>query len=156
ETELRLLAPVVASASVAVLGTVAHHWQNGLRLAMDMPAIGPRYWLEVVAGATTVVALTTGLAYGVRVILRRIGRRGAIAVVAAAAALLWVGAAPAATRLASVAGATSGSAPPEAPGVSGASGSLVPWESLDTQGRRFVTGAAEGDVRVYVGLASAP
>jgi uncharacterized membrane protein len=40
--------------------------------------------------------------------------------------------------------------------VSGAPGSLVPWDSLDTQGRRFVTGAAESAVRVYVGLASAP
>ncbi|MEE2034335.1 alpha/beta-hydrolase family protein [Rhodococcus chondri] len=156
ETELRLLALVVASASVAVIGTVAHHWQSGLRLAMDMPAIGPRYWLEVLTGATTVVAFTTGIAHGVRVILRGLGRRGAIAVVAAAAALIWVGAAPAATRLTSAAGAAAGSAPPAAPGASGAPGSLVPWESLDAQGRRFAVGAAETSVRVYVGLGSAP
>ncbi|NLU60998.1 hypothetical protein HCA61_01800 [Rhodococcus sp. HNM0563] len=155
EAEARWLAAAVATAMVAVSATWAHHWQNALRAAMEVAPIGLHYWLEVLAGAVVTASILVGGATGIRTLVRMAGRTRSIAALATAAILLAWGI----TSVVSPSPDTASASTPVAtldPGVSGSPISLVNWNSLGTQGRRFVSIESSGSpVRVYVGLAAA-
>ncbi|MGX6513164.1 alpha/beta-hydrolase family protein [Rhodococcus sp. SJ-2] len=155
EAEARGLAVAVGAAMVAVSVTWAHHWQNALRAAMDVPPIGFRYWPEVLAGTVVTATVLVGGAAGIRALTRMAGRARSVAALAVAAILLGSGI----TSIASPSPDTaSASAPAVAldPGMSGSPLSLVNWNSLGTHGRRFVSIEPSGSpVRVYIGLAAA-
>lgn len=156
DAETRLLAVAVATATIAVSATWAHHWQNTLRIAMEVPTIGLRHWLEVLAGTTVTATVLVGCAIGIRALIRAAGRVRSIAALAATVILLAWGV----TSIASPSpGAASASAPVATldPRVSGSPISLVNWNSLGMHGRRFVSIESSGSpVRVYIGLAAAP
>ncbi|MEE2057682.1 alpha/beta-hydrolase family protein [Rhodococcus artemisiae] len=157
EAEAGWLAAAVAAAMVAVSATWAHHWQNALRAAMDVPPIGFRYWLEVLAGTVVTATVLVGGAAGIRALIRMAGRARSVATLAAVTILLGWGATSIASPSPDTASA-SASTPVAtlAPGMSGSPISLVNWNSLGTQGRRFVSIESSGSpVRVYVGLAAA-
>lgn len=156
ETEARGIAVVVGAAMVAVSATWAHHWQNTLRAAMDVPSIGFSYWPEVLAGTVVTVTVLVGGAAGIRALTRIAGRARSVAVVlAAATVLLWSGIIAIVSPSPDAASASTPVATLD-PGVSGSPISLVNWNSLGTQGRRFVSiESSESPVRVYVGLAAA-
>lgn len=158
EPELRLLAAAVTGASVAVAASGAHRWQNALREAMELPAIGPRYWLEVLAAATVVATLLVGIGHAACLVTRRTGwqRTVAVATVVCAAAVFGTGSVVLAPP-ASSAETIDTPAAPSNPGLSGSDGSLVDWIELGREGQRFVSIEATGSpVRTYVGLTAAP
>ncbi|WP_420751565.1 alpha/beta-hydrolase family protein [Rhodococcus sp. O3] len=126
----------------------ADRWQNGLRDAMGVHPVGAAHWALVATAATLIVAL----ALGVTARIRRIGPVRALA----AAGIIALAGYTAATGFAPTAAA---SLPPSRlpAGVSGAPQSLVPWDTLGEQGRRFVALDTAGDaIRTYVGVDSAP
>lgn len=136
----------IAGCGAAVLA--ADHWQNGLRAAMGVGPVGAGHWTTVAIVSGLVVAGTRGLAIGVR-------RIGPVRTVAAGAVLAVAGYA-ASLGVVPTAGSSALSASLAA-GVSGSSESLVPWETLGEQGRRFVTLASDhSPIRTYVGAESAP
>ncbi|MGW0040491.1 alpha/beta-hydrolase family protein [Rhodococcus sp. NPDC003348] len=148
---------VAAGAGAVTVGwavLIADHWQNGVRSAMGVAAVGPTHWALVLVLGGVVAAVLIGGARGLGALARRPhGRRvGAAVLVTAVTATVW--AAPAALSRTADA---SGPAGPATSSMSGAADSLVPWESLGAHGRRFVSApAAPGTVRTYVGLDSAP
>ncbi|TCN56970.1 putative membrane protein [Rhodococcus sp. SMB37] len=156
EAEARWLAAAVATAMVAASATWAHHWQNTLRAAMEVAPIGLHYWLEVLAGSVVTATILVGGATGIRALIRMAGRARSVAALAAAAILLAWGI----TSVVSPSPDTASASTPVAtldPGMSGSPISLVNWNNLGTQGRRFVSIESSGSpVRVYVGLAAAP
>lgn len=136
--ELRILTAAAGAAFVVVIATVAHHWQNALRAAMDVPSIGLQYWLEVVAGTGAIVVLTGGTARGLRVLAGRLTQRGV------AAAVLTI------TSVVAVCGDAT-STPNAAPVAHSSS------PDLGEHGRRFVSIDSGGaPVRVYASLSVAP
>ncbi|MFD6895597.1 alpha/beta-hydrolase family protein [Rhodococcus sp. NPDC060086] len=156
DAEARWLAVAVATATIAVSATWAHHWQNTLRMAMEVPAIGLRHWLEALAGTIVTATVLVGCAMGIRALTRVAGRVRSIAALAATVILLAWGVASIASPSPGAASASSPVATLD-PGVSGSPISLVNWNSLSTHGRRFVSIESSGSpVRVYIGLAAAP
>lgn len=140
---------VVVSAGLCATATLAaNRWQNGLRAAMGVEPVGVAHWATAVTSAALIVVLT-------RVLGPRVRRVGPVRAVAAAAVIAAAGY-TAATGFAPTATASIPTTPLPA-GVSGAPPSLVPWETLGEQGRRFVAlESDESPIRTYVGLDSAP
>ncbi len=158
EAEVRCLAAAVAAASVLVAGTGAHRWQSALRETMGQPPIGLRYWLEVCATATVVAASAILACRATRVLVRRRTVRRVTAMAGTGLLAAWFGFGSAVfLPPAGSANATASSSLPSAPGLAGSEASLVGWDTLGREGRRFVS-LAEPDsaVRTYIGLASAP
>lgn len=154
----RIVAWAGAGTTVAAL-ILAQHWQNGLRAATGAPPTGLGHWVTVVGGGAAVAAVLVAAATGLgRLGRTRTARRTAAGlVVATVATAFWL--APAAGNAVLTANATTGlSLPrPASPSVSGSDASLVSWETLGGQGRRFVSAPASAStVRTYVGLGSAP
>lgn len=136
--EHRVLAAIADVSLVAVSATVSHRWQNALRAAMDVPPIGVRHWVEVLAGAVAVVLVFTGAARLFRELVRRAGKRQLVAVAVAAAAL--------------AAACTTSAALPS----SGSSHGVT--DRIGESGRRFLSVESDGvsvPVRVYAGLSAA-
>ncbi|WP_019930142.1 alpha/beta-hydrolase family protein [Nocardia sp. BMG111209] len=156
---------VVAGLGVVAIGvSVGHaqHWQNSLRAAMGMPDVGLWYWPGCAVGAVVVAGLLVGTARGIGWVWRRLGAaRGiglaVVGVVAAQFVLVptvtqWRHSAYAAANAAMDPGVVQ----PVSSARSGSSVSAVSWPSLGAEGRKFVAGAPNRSVRVYVGLESAP
>lgn len=158
EAEVRYLAAAVAAASVVVAGTGAHHWQNALRETMGQAPIGLRYWLEVSATTTVVAAVLIFTGRAIRAIVtHRNGRRIAATVVSGALAAWFVFGSALLRPAPGDADPAAAEPLPAAAGVSGSEDSLVGWDTLGREGRRFVSIASTGSaVRTYVGLDSAP
>ncbi|WP_228822604.1 alpha/beta-hydrolase family protein [Nocardia cyriacigeorgica] len=156
--------PVLGATTLLIAGAAVHagHWQNRLRAAMGTPAIGPDYWLWCALGATMIAGLLYGLARGIGWVVRTLGRPRTIAVGVAAAAVLGLVGVPSIVEWRRGAYATANAAMdpavprPVSATRSGSAESVVSWPSLGAEGRRFVSGAPVGPVRVYVGVQSAP
>nr|WP_280235522.1 alpha/beta-hydrolase family protein [Nocardia cyriacigeorgica] len=156
--------PILAAAALLIVGAATHagHWQNKLRAAMGTSAIGPDYWLWCALGAAAIAGVLYGLARGIGWVLRTLGRTRALAAGVVAAAVLGLVGMPSAVDWRRHTYATANAAidpavlRPVSATRSGSAESAVSWPSLGAQGRRFVSGAPQGPVRVYVGLASAP
>ncbi|WP_228538260.1 alpha/beta-hydrolase family protein [Nocardia sp. XZ_19_385] len=156
--------PLFALSTLLIVGAAAQagHWQNALRSAMGTPPIGPDYWLRCALGAALLVGVCTGIARGFRWALRRLGlaRSIALTVVAAAAGYLVLVPSFVGWRQSTYAAANHVMDPalvqPVSFARSGSAESAVSWGSLGAEGRKFVSGQAEGPVRVYAGVESAP
>jgi uncharacterized membrane protein len=183
---------VLVGAALAVLGTLAllvrhRAWQRELRELMGVELVGWAHPLVVVLVSLLVFAVLVLLARGfrwlyrrldravVRVVPRRVSALIAVVVVLALTYGVLNGVVlDAAVRAldASFAEVNSELEPtspqPELAELSGSSASLVSWESLGRQGRRFMAGAtpvedltafsgepATQPVRAYAGIASA-
>lgn len=162
-------------------------WQNDVRELFGMEPVGPSTWLPIVP-VTLVVALLLLLAgrgvrrlFGLlvgwagRVMPPRVARVAGVLAVGVLAVVLVSGVLvnglfAAANRSFSVRDTTTleGLTRPESELRSGGPGSLVEWDTLGRQGRRFVAtgptveeldaangGGAEEPIRVYAGIASA-
>lgn len=162
-------------------------WQNDVRDLFGMEPIGPSTWLPIVP-VTLLVALLLLLAargvrglfgllvgWGGRVMPPRVARVVGVLAVGLLAAVLVSGVLvnglfAAANRSFSVrdTGTVEGVTRPTSELRSGGPGSLVEWDTLGRQGRRFVAtgptvdeldeangGGAEEPIRVYAGIASA-
>ncbi|NEW46620.1 hypothetical protein GV792_19135 [Nocardia cyriacigeorgica] len=160
----RLRTPVFGVTALLVIGAAGHagHWQNQLRTAMGTAAIGPDYWLRCAVGATVIAGVLYGVTRGIGWVVRTLGRTRALAAAVVAAAVLGFVGVPSAVDWRRGAYATANAtidptvARPVSATRSGSADSAVSWPSLGAEGRRFVSGAPQGPVRVYVGLASAP
>ncbi|MEV0293099.1 alpha/beta-hydrolase family protein [Nocardia sp. NPDC050710] len=156
--------PLLAVTALLIIGAAAQagHWQNGLRAAMGTPPIGPGYWLRCAFGAALILACGTGVARSARWICRKIGRTRGVALTVTAAAAGYLVLVPAVTgwRQNAYAAANAqldpGLVQPVSDARSGSPESAVSWSSLGAQGRKFIAGTPVGQVRVYVGLDSAP
>ncbi|MEV0360228.1 alpha/beta-hydrolase family protein [Nocardia sp. NPDC050697] len=141
-------APVLALTAAAVLVgcTAAAIWQNTLRTAMDTTPATPAHWA---LWATLTTALLTTPVLVVRTV-RRAPRRAAIGALALGVATVVLVPLPHGAQAV---------ASPNSPlpyTRSGSTYSTVPWDTLGTQGRRFVADGSADAVRVYIGLDSAP
>ncbi|MFE3443690.1 alpha/beta-hydrolase family protein [Nocardia sp. NPDC059180] len=157
-------APVLAVTALLMVGAAVHagHWQNTLRAAMGTAPIGPGYWLRCGIGAVVIAGVLYGVARGIGWVVRALGRTRAIAAGVVVAAVLGFVGVPSAVDWRRGAYATANAVidpsvvRPVSATRSGSEDSAVSWPSLGAEGRRFVSGAPRGPVRVYVGLASAP
>ncbi|MEV0245805.1 alpha/beta-hydrolase family protein [Nocardia sp. NPDC050712] len=156
--------PLSGLVALLIAGAAAHagHWQNALRAAMGTPPIGADYWVRCAFTAGALVLACVGLARGMGWALRRLGlaRSVALTVVAAIAGYLVLVPGFVGWRQSTYAAANavvdSTLVRPVSFTRSGSAESAVSWGSLGAEGRKFVSGAAEGPVRVYVGMNSAP
>ncbi|NLE79849.1 MAG: hypothetical protein GX610_09755 [Rhodococcus sp.] len=155
----QVLALLFSAIAVSWAVVATDHWQDGLRLSMGMPTIGPSHWAQAtVCGALTFLVLF-GAGNGLGRLARRVGRPGAVtAIVVGVVGAQVIG--PAAAAMLSESYSESNSvieASVDRPlATERDGGAAVRWETLGREGRRFV---AAGDrspaIRTYVGLNSA-
>lgn len=144
-------AVALLAAAVALGWTVlaAAQWQDGLRAAMGRPPTGTGHWIVVCVCSSCILGATRVLGRVPEAWRRRADVRAGVATAAAVTlgavvAVAPVGAGPAYPDTAPVAATAAGSP-----------SSLVAWQSLGDEGRRFVSADARA-IRTYVGLGSAP
>ncbi|MFC8043917.1 alpha/beta-hydrolase family protein [Nocardia sp. NPDC057353] len=144
--ELADRGPVLALTAGAVLVgcAAAASWQHTLRSAMHTPQLTPAHWALWALLSTAFLAAP--------ILLLRVIRRAPRRTAAGALVLGVLATIP--HPFGAQALATPNSALPYT--RSGSAHSTVPWDSLGTQGRRFVADGRTDAVRVYVGLNSAP
>lgn len=160
---IRLRLPVFLGSVLLSAAAVARAelWQNRLRDAMDVGAVGPWYWVHWAIESTVIVGVVVGLCLGIRWAVRRLGRLKSLALFVAIAAVGQLMVVPAVVewRKATYAEANAFMDPtltqPVSPNRSGSPVSAASWPSLGAQGRKFVSGTPAQAVRVYVGLNSA-
>ncbi|WP_415974421.1 alpha/beta-hydrolase family protein [Rhodococcus sp. 077-4] len=138
-------------------------WQNRLRIAMDVDTVGWGYAVDVAGGAACVTLALCGLGRLATTILGALGVGRSLVLIAIAGLLSYAVAAPAVRSAVSDSLSASNSASddavtaPHGSARSGAPDSLVPWNTLGREGRKFATGGVDPEtVRTYVGLDSAP
>ncbi|WP_254854165.1 alpha/beta-hydrolase family protein [Nocardia donostiensis] len=152
---------LVAMLLIMVAAWYAGSWQNTLRAAMDTAPIGPGYWLRCAVIATVLVLLLRGIGQGIRWVLRRLRWARSTALVMVVGTVGYFGVVPTVVdyQLGVYANANAAVDPelvrPVSVTRSGSAASMVDWSTLGREGRRFVTGAPVGPVRVYIGLDSA-
>ena len=180
--------PVAVVAVITVLAVWRQvGWQNDVRERFGMPSISPAVWLPIVPVTLLVALLLLITGRAIRRLFRnvagrverRLPRRVARVIgVLAVTLLLWGllsgvivdGVFAAANRSFSVRDTSTveGLTRPTSALRSGGPGSVVPWDTLGRQGRRFVAtgatvdelneasgGGAKEPIRVYAGLKSA-
>ncbi|WP_297611434.1 alpha/beta-hydrolase family protein [Nocardia sp.] len=158
----RAPALVVAGAAVLVAMAQAQDWQNRLRGAMGVSAVGPWYWVQWAVGSAVITGVVVGGILGIRWVVRRLGRMRSLALLLGAGVAAQFVVVPTVVdwRKAAYASANAfvdpGLSQPSAATRSGSPVSMASWPSLGAQGRKFVAGTPAQAVRVYVGLNSAP
>ncbi|UGQ43288.1 alpha/beta-hydrolase family protein [Rhodococcus aetherivorans] len=146
----RPAALVVAAGALGWAVLAAAQWQDALRASMGRPPAGPAHWIVVCSCAPLIFAAVRAIGRVPGAWRRRAGTR-AVAATAVTVAM-GVGVAIVPVGL----GQADPVARPVAAAVAGSPSSLVSWESLGDEGRRFVTlDAHPGAIRTYVGLGSA-
>ncbi|MGA9873106.1 MAG: alpha/beta-hydrolase family protein [Rhodococcus sp. (in: high G+C Gram-positive bacteria)] len=159
---LRGVAATAGSLTVAAAGTVNAHWQNSLRAAMETDSTTPLHWIEVLCGSISVCAVLVVVGVGAFRACRALGWIKVFAALLVSAAAGVVIVAPMTTasfverhRIADAAVDSSHDIPSSS-SRSGSANSLVSWDALGREGRKFVSGGTDGSaVRTYVGLAAA-
>lgn len=138
-------------------------WQNVLRGAMDMDAVGWMYAVEIIGGSLSVAAILVGLGTACGRVARALRLTRTMILVGIAAVLVHFIVIPASLQmLGSMFSASASSLDPsiDAPTSSTRSGgaeSLTRWEDLGREGRLFASGGTnQNTIRAYVGLDSAP
>ncbi|MDM7488544.1 alpha/beta-hydrolase family protein [Rhodococcus sp. GXMU-t2271] len=144
----RLVALLAAAVALGWTVLAAAQWQDGLRAAMGRPPTGPAHWIVVCVCSSCVLG-------AVRVLgrVRETWRRAGVRAAAATAVAVMLGAVAAVAPVG--AGQVYPDAAPVAATTAGGPSSLVAWQSLGDEGRRFVSADARA-IRTYVGLESAP
>lgn len=154
--DARILALVLAGATLAWTVATADRWQNAVRAAMGAPAVGAGHWAEVALWAGITCLTLFGLARGTLGAARRLGLLRGVALTIVAGTALIAGVAPAAADAAAK-HFRSASARIDPALDAGDPRALVPWSTLGAEGRRFVAGVTDPrSVRIYAGLDSAP
>ncbi len=134
-------------------------WQNRLRAAMDADTVHWTYVVDVLGGAACVALALCGLAHAVS---RVCSVRSVVLITVLGVLSYGVGGpvirSAVAGSLSASSSATEDTVPaPTTRTRSGSPESLVPWNTLGREGRRFVSGGLDPTtVRTYVGLDSAP
>ncbi|WP_245649728.1 alpha/beta-hydrolase family protein [Nocardia shimofusensis] len=157
-------AAVAIAVAVALTAATwrAGHWQNGLRSAMGIAPIDPWYWARCAFGAAVLAGALVTVGRPARRLLGALRTGRTVAGAVAVALVGWFVLAPGIvdwrmTTYAAANAAFDPVAPPRIPAPhSGSAESEVDWAGLGRQGRRFVGGAQDGPIRVYVGVDSAP
>lgn len=160
---VRLGAALTGLSAIAWATSVAAHWQNALRAAMGLPAIGSGYWLVVFSLSATIVTALYGISTAAAWTVHRVGwQRGLSAALVAALGFGLFGV-PAVVdwRLSTYSNSNNlldaTVQQPMSAVRSGSPDSAVPWQSLGAEGRKFVAGGSDtASVRVYAGVNSAP
>lgn len=149
-------AAVLAGLILALSVASADHWQNALRSAMSLPAIGPGHWAQVAFWAVAVCLVLFGLTRGCVTLARRLGWVRCVGLLVAIVPLASLIAVPRAASAAAQHFRTTSSVI-DTSLVANEQNSIVPWKTLGAEGRRFVAGVSDPRaVRTYVGLDSAP
>ncbi|RDI49212.1 alpha/beta-hydrolase family protein [Nocardia mexicana] len=156
--------PVALTGTLMVSGAVvlAQQWQNRLRDAMGVAAVGADHWLRCGVGAVLIVVVLVGIARGIRWLVRRLGRLRSVGLAVVAALATQVVLLPTVVDWRRSADATANAfvdstlVQPVSLTRSGSAASEVSWASLGAEGRKFVAGSPSRAARVYVGLNSAP
>lgn len=156
--------PVALTGTLVVSACLvrAQQWQNDLRAAMGVPAVSLGHWGRCAVGAALIVLILVGTVRGLRWCAGRIGRRrsaGLVLVAALSTQFVLLPTAMDRHRFVAVADANSDSTltQPLSMARSGSAASVVGWDTLGAEGRKFVAGTVTSRaVRTYVGLDSAP
>ena len=137
-------------------------WQNDLRSAMGTEPTPPMHWVEVWCGAISICAISVVIGVGLRRGGRRLGRTRTVCVILVTGLAGYLVVLPAVWAsltdrfAASNAMIDSSLTTPLTPSKSGSIGSLVGWDDLGREGRKFVSGGTDADaVRTYVALDAA-
>ncbi|OLT32903.1 hypothetical protein BJF84_01525 [Rhodococcus sp. CUA-806] len=137
-------------------------WQNDLRSAMGTEPTPPMHWVEVWCGAISICAISVVIGVGLRRGGRRLGRTRTVCVILVSGLAGYLVVLPAVWAsltdrfAASNAMIDSSLTIPLTPSKSGSIGSLVGWDDLGREGRKFVSGGTDADaVRTYVALDAA-
>ncbi|MGB2949450.1 MAG: alpha/beta-hydrolase family protein [Rhodococcus sp. (in: high G+C Gram-positive bacteria)] len=137
-------------------------WQNDLRSAMGTEPTPPMHWVEVWCGAISICAISVVIGVGLRRGGRRLGRTRTVCVILVTGLAGYLVVLPAVWAsltdrfAASNAMIDSSLTIPLTPSKSGSIGSLVGWDDLGREGRKFVSGGTDADaVRTYVALDAA-
>ncbi|WP_072690865.1 alpha/beta-hydrolase family protein [Rhodococcus marinonascens] len=159
---VRLLVLIGSMIAVTWTMVLADHWQDSLRAAMGMPAVGPEYWLRTLLGATVTFLIVVGIGRATAAVARRLGWIGSAATVVVLVTGFQLVAGPALWAMTSQSYSDADAfvdvslQRPMSGGVSGGPDSAITWESLGRQGRRFVAaGDQSPSIRTYVGMNSA-
>ncbi|WP_245717362.1 alpha/beta-hydrolase family protein [Nocardia jejuensis] len=158
---VRVLVVAAAVAGVGVAISQAQEWQNRLRDAMGVAAVGHWYWVHWAVETAMLVGVVVGCCRGIRWAVRRIGLLRSAVLMAVLGVGVQLAVVPTivewrkATYAATNAYVDPVVAQPVSATRSGSPGSMASWPSLGAQGRRFVAGSPTRAVRVYVGLNSA-
>ncbi|GAB2707919.1 alpha/beta-hydrolase family protein [Nocardia thraciensis] len=156
--------PSALAGALLVSGAVvlAQHWQNRLRGAMGVAAVGADHWLRCGIGAALIVGVLVGVVRGIRWLVRRLGRVRSVGLTVAAALATQAVLLPTVADWRRSADATANAfvdstlVQPVSLTHSGSAASEVSWASLGAEGRKFVAGSPARAARVYIGLNSAP
>lgn len=149
--------------AISVAAVIDAGWQNELRAAMATEPTPPMHWVEVWCGAISICAIMVVI--GVALVRggRRLGRTRTVCAILVAGLASYLVVLPTAWSsltdrfAASNAKIDSSLTIPLTPNKSGGIGSLVGWDDLGREGRKFVSGGTDADaVRTYVALDAAP
>ncbi|MEV0946196.1 alpha/beta-hydrolase family protein [Rhodococcus sp. NPDC049939] len=157
---LTLIGSMIAVSWMMIL---ADHWQDSLRAAMGLPAIGPVYWMQAIAWTTVTFVTVVGFGSAVAAVARRLGWIGSAATAVVLGTVIQLVAGPALWAMTARSYSDSDAVVdvslqrPMSGALSGSPESAITWESLGRQGRRFIAaGAHSPGIRTYVGVNSAP
>ncbi|WP_374212592.1 alpha/beta-hydrolase family protein [Rhodococcus tibetensis] len=157
--------PALLGAMVATAWTIviADHWQDSLRQAMGMNNVGPGHWMQVIIGAASTFGCLVAVGAAVSSVAHRLGWIGSATTAIVLATGLQLVAGPAVWEMMSRSYSDSNDLVdvslhrPMSVALAGSPPSVVSWESLGRQGRRFVAaGEQSASIRTYVGMNSAP
>ncbi|MEU2000280.1 alpha/beta-hydrolase family protein [Rhodococcus sp. NPDC019627] len=160
---VRLLALLGAMVTTTWAMVAADHWQDSLRQVMGMSSVGPGHWMQVILGAVATFVVVVAAGATVSSVAHRLGWIGSATTAVVLATGLQLVAGPAVWEMMSRSYSDSNdvvdvsSQRPMSAARAGSPESVVSWESLGRQGRRFVAaGEQSGSIRTYVGMNSAP
>lgn len=159
----RLIALAGGTVAILAAAMLDARWQNSLRAAMASEPTSPMHWVEVLYGSISICAILVVIGVGIARGARRLGRTNTavlliVSVLSGYFLVLPATWSPFATQSASAGASMDTSLSlPQSSGRSGSRDSLIDWNSLGREGRKFVTGGDDGSaVRTYVALDADP
>lgn len=160
---VRRIALCGSATAIIISAVIAARWQNDLRAAMATDPTPPMHWVEIGCGAISVCAISVVLGVGLMRAARKLGPTRTVCAILVTGLAGYLVVLPTAwssltERFATADAMVDSSLTiPLTPTKSGGSGSLVAWNDLGREGRKFVTGGTDADaVRTYVALDAGP
>lgn len=156
---------VLAGGAVAILVAALFdaRWQNGLRAAMASEPTSPMHWVEVLYGSISICAILVVIGVGIVRGIRRLGATTSTVLVLVSTLSGYLFVLPTAWSSFAIQSASASASMdaslsfPQSSGRSGSRDSLIDWNSLGREGRKFVAGGDDASaVRTYVSLDADP